>query len=219
MKDCPGKLMGSWKNSSFLIISSWWQPVPCKRAAYFPLMQRRTLRCLEVFLFTLRVSFWTSNYSASFFAFDWIFSPQQSAFSIQQLLSLLMANQNWSLATEASALCERFLSSKENHLLPPISPSGQVLTASWKLELCVHTGVQKSSQNMPSAWPHQWPEKSCESTSTLNPWALALINAKEWCFLGSEYRPSNFKAGTLGCAQYSLWIPKLWSKAVRIVSL
>lgn len=68
MKDCPGKLMGSWKNSSFLIISSWWQPVPCKRAAYFPLMQRRTLRCLEVFLFTLRVSFWTSNYSASFFS-------------------------------------------------------------------------------------------------------------------------------------------------------
>lgn len=58
-------------------------------------------------------------------------------------------------------------------------------------------------RNMLSTWPCQWPEESCESTSTSIPWALALINAREWCFLGSEYRPSDSKTTTLGCASLS----------------
>lgn len=125
MRDCPGKLMGSWKNSSFLIISNWWQPVPCKAAAYFSLMQKRTLRCFES-SFCLLERCICGVITTVLPPSDWIFSLQQSAFSIQQPLSLFMANQSWSLATGASALCERFLSSKENHLFPPSYPLGKL---------------------------------------------------------------------------------------------
>lgn len=96
----------------------------------------------KYFCFTLKMYFWSLNYNASSFPFGRIFSLQQHAFSIQQLLTLLMANQSWSLATGASASCERFLSSKKNYLFPPILPSGQVLTASWKRALCLYSGPE-----------------------------------------------------------------------------